>query len=69
LMDGRNSYGPDYPEILRHCKKLVFIGNDNTHGEVLANILPPPDEEIRPDWLLSRSLRGGEFIKIWGGQK
>lgn len=65
---GRNAYGPNYSEILANCQELIFIGNRHTHDKSLAIELPPPDEELCPDWLLSRSMHpDANFIRIWKG--
>lgn len=66
---GGNGYGPNFAKVLAHCEELIFIGNDFTHGTGLAQALPPPDEEYRPDWLLSRGKYDGQnFIRIWKGR-
>lgn len=64
--DLRNGYGPDYSDILKHCKELIFIGNDSVHGDSLDRSLPQADETFRYPWLLSRARdQSQNFIKIW----
>lgn len=69
ISDGRNGYGPDYRQILKHCDQLIYIGNDAVHGDSLDKALPPCDILYQDmSWLLSRSANQKQnFIKIWRG--
>jgi hypothetical protein len=65
VVTGRNEYGPDYKKVLEHVDRLVFIGNQHTHGQALSIELPPPDETYKFDWLLSRAkFPDQNFIKL-----
>lgn len=63
---GRNSYGPDYKDMLTKIEELIFVGNKDVHQEVMFGELGEPDEQIEGDWILSRAfIPDRNAIWIW----
>jgi len=61
---GGNMHGFEEEWILKHCKKYIMIGHDKTHWG--KPILKAPHQTHRPEFLYSRSMSAGDFVKVWG---
>lgn len=66
---GGNEVGVDFPDVLRHCRKLILIGNTLVHA--LNGLWNRPGIEVlTPNWVYSRSHnRAPDFVAVFPGSK
>ena len=58
-----NMYGPVEGKILAAGCKYINIGNDKVHAD--KPIMKHPHQVYRFDWLVTRSEKKLNYIKIW----
>lgn len=63
---GGNEIGVDEADVIAHCNRYVFIGNEKTHASKAVWDLP--HTKTNPPFVYSRATNGSpEFIAVWPG--
>lgn len=66
---GGNMIGVDWPDVMQHCRELIFVGNEKIHQDSDIWNRKPFSLEY-PDWLYSRAMNGSrDFIARFKGSR